>query len=310
MRERPTNRSDERACNRANLLVQMSISRFPSFLTHAHTQQQHQKFNRINMYCVDFILDVFFSTHSFFPSHLICVHSFICLFLSVETSSFYFLFYNPLATIRYANDILHGRNFLKKTFSGPRSLTERETLANGFLLAANERNNIRKIHTKTVQIITRPNRTNERTNKQASERMDGRTTRELPFTVRVHQSGNVHIRCGINLDAYIVDIKLSSLMKRAKSGASNTRVCEAAKRHPYPISPCKCPCFSHSFSILFLSHSLIRALWFFHLFLHLFLLLAFFIPFDAHIHYASILSTISKLMSNTNWCEKRENGQK
>lgn len=75
----PANRSDERACNRANLLVQMSISWCPSFLT--HSQQQHQKFNRINMYCVDFILDVFFSTHSFFPSHLICVHSFVHLFI-------------------------------------------------------------------------------------------------------------------------------------------------------------------------------------------------------------------------------------
>lgn len=74
--------------------------------------------------------------------------------------------------------------------------------------AANERNNIRKIHTKIVQIITRPNRMNAN-----EERMDGRSTRELSFTVRVHQSGNVHIRCGIKLDAYIVYIKLSSLME-------------------------------------------------------------------------------------------------
>lgn len=91
--------------------------------------------------------------------------------------------------------------------------------------AANERNNIRKIHTKIVQIITRPNRMNAN-----EERMDGRSTRELSFTVRVHQSGNVHIRCGIKLDAYIVYIKLSSLMERAKSGASNKSVW-ASKRH-------------------------------------------------------------------------------
>lgn len=159
--------------------------------------------------------------------------------------------------------------------------------------AANERNNIRKIHTKIVQIITRPNRMNAN-----EERMDGRSTRELSFTVRVHQSGNVHIRCGIKLDAYIVYIKLSSLMENRVPA---TRACEPAKDIDAT------PCSLHSFSILsfFLSHSRSG---FSSLFLLLFSLLAFFIPFDAHIHYASILSTISKLMSNK--LTRRENGQK
>lgn len=79
---RPTDRSDERMSEQSSKCVCANEYFAMSFLF--DTQQQHQKFNRINMYCVDFILVVFFPIlsfilsffRSFFTSRLICVRSF------------------------------------------------------------------------------------------------------------------------------------------------------------------------------------------------------------------------------------------
>lgn len=92
--------------------------------------------------------------HSFFLSFFLYIAfnlcSFIWLLLFFSSSSC-----DPLA-IHNANDISYG-----KTFAGPSSVLNIRRWPT-FSVAANEQNNIRKIHTKICKIITRPNRTNER----------------------------------------------------------------------------------------------------------------------------------------------------